>query len=213
MIKIFSILVPVILMSCESRYASEAAIAITTDAVLSDDAGSASDFVFIDTKSSVIEWKGTKFNKSRFHAGTIDISNGVLEFSNNKLAGGYFTADLNSIKVTDIPPHEKEAIRNLTEHLKDDFEAAIYPSAKFEITNIKHVTKDSMAVSGNFKLKNVVRNITIPAKIIEQNNSKAYLTSFQFNRFDWNIGKNNGWLQQRMVDKEVELKIKLIAKE
>jgi polyisoprenoid-binding protein YceI len=200
-------------MSCESRYASEATEAITTDAVLSGNAGSTSDMVFIDTKSSVIEWKGTKFNKSRFHAGTIQITNGVLQFSNDKLTGGYFTANLNTIKVTDIPPHEKEAIHNLTEHLKDDFEATTYPYAKFEITTVKYITKDSMAVSGDLKMKDVVRNITIPAKAIEQKNGKAYFTAFQFNRFEWNIGKSKGWLEQRMVDKEVELKIRLITKE
>ncbi|MDQ3551331.1 MAG: YceI family protein [Bacteroidota bacterium] len=212
--KIFSfILIVSIFMSCESRYASEATEAITTDAVLSGNAGSTSDMVFIDTKSSVIEWKGTKFNKSRFHAGTIQITNGVLQFSNDKLTGGYFTANLNTIKVTDIPPHEKEAIHNLTKHLKDDFEATTYPSAKFVITNVKYITKDSMAVSGDLKMKDVVRNITIPAKAIEQKNGKAYFTAFQFNRFEWNIGKSKGWLEQRMVDKEVELKIRLITKE
>lgn len=211
--KIFiAIHIAIIFISCKSRYASEATEAIATGAVLSANEGSTSDMVFVDTEYSVVEWKGTKFNKSRFHAGTIQISNGVLQFENGKLTGGYFTADLNSIKVTDIPPHEKEAIHNLTEHLKDDFEAATYPSAKFEITGINHITKDSMNVSGNLKMKDVVRNITIPAKEITHNNSKGYYTAFQFNRFDWNIGKNKGWLEQRMVDKEVELKIKLVLK-
>jgi polyisoprenoid-binding protein YceI len=199
-----------IFVSCESRYASEATEAILSDAVVAGNAGSPSDIIFIDPKSSVIEWKGTKFKKSRFHAGTIEIANGVLEITNDKLTGGYFTAGLNTIKVTDIPPNEKEAIQNLTEHLKDDFEAAIYPSAHFEITNVKYITKDSLSVSGNLKIKNVVRNITVPAKSINQ---KVFYTSFQFNRFDWNIGKNKGWLEQRMVDKEVELKIKLTALE
>jgi polyisoprenoid-binding protein YceI len=202
-----------VFVSCESRYASEATKAIITDEFVPRNAGTTSDMVFIDTKSSVIEWKGTKFNKSRFHAGTIGITNGVLQITNDRLTGGYFTADLNTIKVTDIPPHEKEAIHNLTEHLKDDFEAATYPSAHFEITNVTYITEDSLSVSGNLKMKNVVRNITIPAKAFSQQNSKGYYTAFRFNRFDWGIGKNKGWLEQRMVDKEVELKIRLIAKQ
>jgi len=209
--KFLLLLLPASLVcSCEGKYASAATEAAISN-VVNNSAHAAKELVFTDTKSSVIAWKGTKFNKTRFHAGTIQLSNGVLQFDNHKLTGGQFTADMNKIGITDIPPHETEAIQNLTKHLKDDFEVATYPSATFEITNVRYLSNDSLLISGNLKIKEVTHNITIPAKETKRNNKKVYTTIFQFNRFDWNIGKKGSWLEQRLVDKEVELKINLIT--
>jgi polyisoprenoid-binding protein YceI len=120
-------------------------------------------------------------------------------------------ADMNAITVTDIPPHETEAIQNLTNHLKSDFDTKRFPLSKFYITSVSYTSADRLLVSGNLTIKDVTKNITIPAIVASVNGNKKFTTVFKFNRFYWNIGADGSWLEKRLVDKEIELKIELLT--
>ncbi len=119
----------------------------------------------VDTKKSIIRWKGTKMMRTGKHEGTLKLKEGVLLFKEDILIGGYFIADMNSIEITDMPAHETIAIRNLTTHLKSDFDVLQYPTSKFEITRVEYLNNYMLKIRGNMTIKDVTRNISISAQI------------------------------------------------
>ncbi|MGB6269513.1 MAG: YceI family protein, partial [Olleya sp.] len=113
-----------------------------------------------DAENSMIMWKANKIVGG--HEGTIHVSNGVAQLEGNKLVGGNFMFDINTIACTDIPA-EEESNANLIGHLKgpDFFDVENHPNAAFEITNV-----DGENVSGNLTLKGIKKNVTFPATVV-----------------------------------------------
>lgn len=71
----------------------------------------------IDVNSSSLKWKGSE-GPEYFHTGSVKFTDGSVEMEGDKLIGGTFTVDMNSITVEDKElPDEKKGY--LTEHLKD----------------------------------------------------------------------------------------------
>ena len=99
------------------------------------------------------------------HEGTLKLKEGILLFKNDKLTGGYFMADMNSIEITDIAAHETIAIRNLTTHLKSDYNKQKYLESKFEITNVQYTNDTLLKINGNMTIKDVTKNISIPVHL------------------------------------------------
>lgn len=167
--------------------------------------------VSIDVKKSTLHWKGTKMRGLRSHEGTVLLKDGRLFFEKNKMVGGYIIVDMNSIGITDIPKHETTAIRNLTNHLKKEFDTQKYTASRFEITKMIYHSEDSLTVWGNMTIKDVTRNIAVPLKIITSvGGSRIYQTSFVLDRFAWNIGENGSWLEKRVVDADFSVKLNII---
>ena len=173
----------------------------------------------INIESSIIYWKGTKVSGQ--HEGTLKLKEGVIEYNDNHITGGYFIADMNTIAITDIPKHEKEARKNLREHLKDQdfFYVGKYPIAKFEIIETKRLEADKILITGNLSIRDVTKQISIEAS--QNTNAQSYLefnTSFSFNRFDWNVAYQGSYwdrmssiLDNNLVHKEISLSILLIT--
>lgn len=170
------------------------------------------DTVYIHSQSSEIAWKGTKLWGRGMHAGIIPIKEGYLLFSNDRLSGGTITADMTSIGITDIPPDQPEPIRILTGHLEDPlfFDVAEYPEAGFTITHIEQTAERELLISGNLTVKNVTKNITVPAAV--DSTGHLFNTTFRINRFNWNIAYRGGFGATRFaarnfVDRYIELNI------
>lgn len=71
----------------------------------------------IDVNSSSLKWKGSE-GPEYFHTGSVKFTDGSVEMEGDKLIGGTFTVDMNSITIEDKElPDEKKGY--LTEHLKD----------------------------------------------------------------------------------------------
>lgn len=166
----------------------------------------------INTTRSGILWKGTKMLRTRSHEGTLGLKKGYLIFKNDSLTGGTIIADMDAVGITDIPAHESEAIRNLTNHLKSDFNTKKYPFSIFVITDVQYFNADSLNVVGNMTIKDITRSISVIAKRSE-NGHKQYSASFSLNRFAWNIGEDGSWLAKRLVDDEFELKVQMVLEE
>lgn len=165
----------------------------------------------VNTEKSVIRWKGTKMLRTAGHEGTVALKEGFLLFSNGFLVGGKITADMNTIKI-----NSKDGdMVNLSNHLKKkEFNATRYPLASFEITNVKYLGGDSLRVWGNMSIKDVTKNISIPAFIGSSGDSaKRFRTKFSLERAVWNIGSDGNLLEKNLVDKDFELRIELEAGE
>jgi len=163
--------------------------------------------------NSMINWKANKIVGG--HEGTINVSNGVAKLEGNKLVGGNFVFDINTIKCTDIPAEDKGNAK-LIGHLKsaDFFDVERHSSAVFEITKV-----EGDNVSGNLTLKGIKKNVTFPAKVIVSED-EVYITSdtFTIDRTEWNIMYNSGKtldpakLGDKMIKDDVELSINVKAK-
>lgn len=172
------------------------------------------DTLLLNTDASQIAWKGTKMWGRGMHTGVVPVKEGYLLFRNHRLAGGYLTADMTSIGITDIPPDQPEPIRILTEHLEDGvfLDVSTYPEASFTLTNVRYHDTEEITVTGYLTIKDVRKKITVPAFV--DTAGRSFSTQFRINRFDWNISYNGGfgatWLANRnFVDRYIELTIRL----
>ncbi len=175
----------------------------------------------IDTKRSLVEWRGTERRGRSSHEGILTLSNGHLEIEKGQLIGGYFIADMHSITVTDIPESDPIPRRNLTEHLKseDFFHVEEYPIAKFGIMSAKAIEEGRLMIVGDLSIRDITKSISFEATKVEgRESSISYEASFQINRFDWNISYQGSYweritsiIDNNFVDAEMDITVKLTA--
>lgn len=165
----------------------------------------------IDTAASELKWHGKKVSGE--HYGVVDIKSGqLLVTEEGKIAGGDFVIDMNSIDVQDMDPGEFRD--KLTGHLKsaDFFDVENHGEATFAITEVKEgATANDLTVSGNLTIRGTTKNITFNASASELSAESAQIEAdFNIAREDW--GVNYSGKQDDLISKEINFKIKLVAK-
>jgi hypothetical protein len=167
------------------------------------------DTLVINLKKSKIKWVATEMRGAKRRTGIISFKEGFCLHKNGKTVGGKFIVDMETMDVTDVPLHEKIARKNLLNHLKsnDFFNVINYPYSTLELTSIHHIKNDSLKVSGNLTIREVTKNIEFFALQKGDN----FVTTFTFNRLDWNIAYEGSWADKTLVDKEVELTIEIMV--
>lgn len=167
----------------------------------------------VDTESSLIDWVGTK--PTGQHAGNMKIKDGQLMLEGDQLVGGKFTLDMTSITVTDLEGEKKE---DLEGHLKegDFFEVEKFPTATFEITEVKALEGNPEAthnITGNLTMRDQTKSVTIPAKVNYQDGVlKATTPSFKIDRTEWGIVYKSSKVGDMAINDEMGIKISLTAK-
>ncbi len=163
----------------------------------------------IDSKNSIIHWKGFKPMGSQ--SGTIKLLSGIVEVENDIIIEGNFVADMNTI--TDNGGSAK-----LEKHLKsvDFFNTKIYPISKFNIKTIENIEGKTYLV-GDLTIKNITKQITIPVTIlINQNTVKITTETFKIDRTDFNVKyKSKSFfnnLKDSFIRDKFDLQITIIAK-
>ena len=171
--------------------------------------------------TTVVTWTGAK--PTGTHAGTFKVVDGALVVNDNKLSGGGFTIDVNSLNNIDLAS-DAENKGKLEGHLKsaDFFDVEKHPTAKFEITsvepyvadaNVKTLTKDAThLIKGNLTLKDSTKNISFPANVVITGTSATANADFNIDRTLWGMnykGPNNP--QDWVINKEVNIKLALSA--
>lgn len=169
--------------------------------------------------NAVINWTGNKVGGS--HQGTFKFKEGSLFVENGNITSGSFVVDINSL--TDLDMVKDPEMKGMLEgHLKspDFFDAAKFPTGKFEITSVKvadSTEKGSMAdathvIMGNLTLKDSTHNIKFPAKVTITENNVTAVADFNIDRSMWGMnykGQNNP--KDWVISKEVNLKLNLSA--
>ena len=131
----------------------------------------------VNAAASKIVWNGKKIAGE--HTGNINISNGNLLVAKNKLVGGTFEVDMNTITVTDITDPEYNG--KLVGHLKSDdfFGVQNHPKATFKITSLAPIKgakpgTNNYNVTGDLTIKGITKPVTFPAAIkVEGNKATA----------------------------------------
>lgn len=157
--------------------------------------------VNIDLKKSVVEWKGTKLMGSASHTGTVSINKGYLLFCDSVLTGGEFVVDMTTIYNTDIPLSDPIPRKNITDHLNSDFETDTYPDATFSISTRK--MNGQYMLVGDMTIKGITRTLSLKAR----QKDNLFITAFTIDRINWKIGENGSWLEKKLVDAEIALKV------
>jgi polyisoprenoid-binding protein YceI len=121
----------------------------------------------VNTTTSTVQWIGKKLTGE--HNGVINMTQGNLEITNNKVTGGIFEFDMSSIECRDLTGEYKTKLEN---HLKSDdfFDAEKFPTSRFAVVSVvpvKGAKKGSAThtVSGNMTIKGITHPISFPAII------------------------------------------------
>ncbi len=170
--------------------------------------------VDVDTKASVVNWKGYKVTGE--HYGTVQIKSGSLQFEGEVLVGGTFEMDMTSIIVTDIQGSSKTRLEN---HLKSDdfFGTDKYPVSKFKITRVvSRGTPGSYKVIGNLTIKETTKEIRFDANVKNSNGTITAEADIRIDRSEFNVKYGSGSFFDSLGDKtiydEFDIGVKLVAR-
>lgn len=136
----------------------------------------------VDVAKSDVKWHAKKVTGE--HMGSIPLTSGQLNVQGNKVVGGTFAFDMNSITCSDIK--DAEFNQKLVGHLKSDdfFSVEKNPTATFKITGVKPIEgaaagAANTTVTGDLTIKGITKSISFPAAVTVKNgvaNAKADVT-------------------------------------
>ena len=155
----------------------------------------------IDTKESIVTWKGSMLLASQEeHTGYVHISKGELMIEKGQLVGGTVEIDMNTIEYKD-----KENKNSPIKHLKspDFFDVQKFPISTFAITKVASANGENIKITGNLTIKGVTNAVTFPAKMevkggIVKANGKVII-----DRTDWGIRYKSGKFYDILADETV----------
>jgi polyisoprenoid-binding protein YceI len=168
-------------------------------------------YVAMDTKQSVVKWKGT--NSFGAHTGYVYISKGELKLENDQLVGGTAEVDMNTIEDNN---HGKS--NGLIDHLKspDFFDVKNFPTATISITEVARVNAENIKITGNLTIKGVTRPVTFSAKTAVKNGVVNANGKLVIDRTDWGIRYKSGKFLENLANEtisdSIEFDIKIVAK-
>ncbi len=116
----------------------------------------------VDTRESVIGWKGSSLMGTNDHNGYLYPSKGELKIENDQLIGGVIEIDMNSIEDKDHKSDNK-----LIAHLKnaDFFDVEKFPFSKITFTKVTPTNGQDKQVTGDLTIKGITHPVTFPAHI------------------------------------------------
>lgn len=167
----------------------------------------------VDTAESKVTWLGKKVTGE--HSGTIEIAFGDLQFSDDKLSGGSFEIDMNSIKNTDI--ENDEYSQKLDGHLKSDdfFGVENYPKAVLVITNVGQKSNNKYHVTGDITIKATTKSIEFPVEISMSGSKAVASASITIDRSEFDVKYGSGsffdGLGDKMIYDDFTLDVTLVA--
>ncbi len=207
---LYSIAFISLIASCQN--APEGENASTTDKQEAAKATGGSVYT-VDNVTSSVTFIGTK--PVGTHTGLMHLSTGSLNVENGNITGGSFNVDMTKIESKDADTNYSF---KLIGHLlsPDFFDAAKYPTAKFEITKCEALTNDSTGthrISGNLTLKDSTKNVTFPAKVSITDAGVSATADFNIDRTQWGLHYGNDKsLKDKFIYPEVKIMLNIQAK-
>ena len=167
-----------------------------------------------DIKNSKINWKG--FKPTGSHNGVISISTGEFILENDKIIGGNFTIDMNSIIDLDMPA-DNEYNAKLVGHLKseDFFDVKKHPNGTFHITGSDSKGGKTL-IKGDLTLKDKTNSIAFLATVkIEGDQLTFKSETFKIDRSKYDITyKSKSFfnnLKDKFINDDMEISIEVSA--
>lgn len=168
-------------------------------------------YVLIDTKESVVTWRGS--NKFGPHTGYVYISKGELMIETGQLVGGTVEVDMNTIEDKD---HRSD--NNLIKHLKDPdfFDVKKFPFSTIAITRFASINDENTEITGNLTIKGITHPVTFPAKMEVKDGAVKATGKLVIDRTRWDVRYKSGKffdnLKDQAIADSIEFNIKIVAK-
>lgn len=166
----------------------------------------------IDTKESMVKWKGS--NTFGTHTGYVTISKGELKMENGQLVGGAVEVDMST-----IVDEKHESDNGVIDHLKnpDFFDVQKFPVSIISISKAEPVNSEDIKVTGDLTIKGITQPVTFPAKIVVKDGIIEANGNLLIDRTNWGIRYKSGKFYDLLADKtisdDIEFTIKIVAKQ
>jgi polyisoprenoid-binding protein YceI len=170
-------------------------------------------YVVIDTKESVITWKGASLIGANSHTGYVYISKGELMIENGQLIGGTVEVDMNTIEDKN---HERD--NKLVNHLKDPdfFDVEKFPFSTIAITRVASLNGESKKVTGNLTIKGITHPVTFAAKMEIKDGIVKANGKLIIDRAKWNVRYKSrrfyDLVANQTISDSIEFDINIVAK-
>lgn len=167
----------------------------------------------IDTKKSVVTWKGSNLLGSNRHIGYVYISKGELIIENGELIGGTAEIDMNTIEDEN---HGRD--NGLVNHLKepDFFDVKKFPFSRILLNKSGSINSENKKFWGNLTIKGITQPVTFPAKMEIKDGIVKLNGRLVIDRTKWNVryksGKFYDLLADQTISDSIEFHIKITAK-
>ncbi|WP_290843437.1 YceI family protein [Flavobacterium sp.] len=161
--------------------------------------GEKENYVAIDTRKSVVTWKGKNLIGSNAHMGYVHISKGELLIENGQLMGGSAEIDMNTIE------DDKHSRKNgLVDHLKDPdfFDVAKYPTAAI-VLHKAEADGENAKVSGSLTIKSITQPVSFPAKLEVSDGIFRMKGNLVIDRTKWNVRYKSGKFYDLLADQTI----------
>ena len=147
-------------------------------------------------EKSKINWVGKKVTGQ--HEGTVNFKDGALVFKGQKLKGGSFTVDMNSLTATDL---QGEYQGKLNGHLKNDdfFATDKFPTSTLVFKKIADKGNNTYAVTADLTIKNITNPVTFDI-VVNGNTAK---TNLKVDRTKYDIKYGSGSFFTSLGDKTI----------
>ncbi len=164
--------------------------------------------VNLNTEKSVLYWLGSMSLGFGNHHGSVQFMDGKLITANDKIIGGTFTIDMNTIANIDGGYNE-----GLVDHLKNEdfFDVPIHPTSKLVITEVDYKNGSHIIIKALLTIKQITLPIEFPAEISYER--KEITTSFTIDRTRWGIthsSKSIINIKEHAIADEIDFEVKLI---
>ncbi|MES2062111.1 MAG: YceI family protein [Bacteroidota bacterium] len=170
-------------------------------------------YIIIDTKESVVTWKGSSLNGLNTQTGYVKISKGELMIENGQLMSGTVEIDMNTIEDKNHGSDNK-----LVNHLKnaDFFEVEKFPFSTIVITRAASISGENKKVTANLTIKGITHPVTFPAKIELKGGIAKASARLTIDRTKWDVryksAKFYDNLANQTMSDSVEFDMKIVAK-
>ncbi len=150
----------------------------------------------INLQSSLVEWLGEKIVGAS-HPGSFNLQSGQISLVDNKIKSGSFVIDINSLK-------SYQAISALEKHLLSDdfFNAASFPTGKFETTNVSYSSPTQLTITGNLTLKGKTNTETFQAT--QDLSSNTITAKLNLDRTKYDIIFGSGKFFKELADAAIK---------
>lgn len=155
----------------------------------------------VDPAKSTVLWKGYKVTGS--HEGTIGLTDGNLEYTDDQLTGGTFQIDMTSINCTDLDGKGKGKLEG---HLKsaDFFDVANFPNATFKITKVvSRGMAGDYKIVGELTIKDTTKEVKFLTKVTDDGAGKTAVASTTIDRSDFNVRYGSGSFFDNLGDRTI----------
>lgn len=155
---------------------------------------------------SEVKWNAKKVTGE--HYGKISLQSGQILVDKNKVTGGTFVIDMNSLTVDDIKDQNMNG--KLVGHLKADdfFGTDKFSTATFTITSVKPIAKAAAGqpnntVTGDLTMKGVTNPVTFPATIIVKDGIATAVADVKVDRTKYDIRYRSNNFFENLGDKAI----------